>query len=228
VKSLDDIATRLIERAARAAPEYCSERLNEEWLAHSLELPAATARLKFALGCCWAVTRIDRRGAGSTQVVSSAATGELTMTAHATPAIPLSSRETNSNATANLLCEINTTPLIDIMLVLLITLIVVLPVLTHAVQIELPQESPMVAPPPEVIDLDIESDGTVVWNGTAIQNMGQLQRDFRAEALKNPQPEIRLRPNPHVKYDAVAKVLALAQRNRLKKVGFLNTARFHD
>lgn len=150
------------------------------------------------------------------------------MSAYAQRAIPLFARATHSDA-ADIVCDINTTPLIDIMLVLLVTLIIALPLLTHGVVIELPQGSPpAITPLPEAIDLDIEFDGTVLWNGTAVQSMQQLDGYLRAEASKNPQPEIRLRPNPRVKYDYVAKILALAQRDRLKKVGFINTSRFQD
>ncbi len=227
-RGLDGIAARLITRAARTAPEQCSERLREEWLAHALELPASTSRLRFALGCCWAVMMISRHGLGVTNVVSSVPTGEVIMTALAPRAIPRFSRPMNSSPAADILCEINTTPLIDIMLVLLITLIIALPLMTHGVKIDLPQGPPVGDTQPEVVDLDIEFDGAVVWNGSVIQNMQQLADDFRTEAAKNPQPEIRLRPNPRVRYDFVAKVLALAQRDRVRKVGFVNTGRFRD
>jgi biopolymer transport protein ExbD len=128
------------------------------------------------------------------------------------------------------MCEINTTPLIDVMLVLLVTLIISLPIMTHAVKLDMPQ--PNAAPPPnvkpEVIDLDIDFDGTVVWNGNTITGMDQLESYFRTEAVKDPQPEIHLRPDRRVKYDSVAKVLAAAQRNRMKRIGFVNTGEFAD
>ncbi len=150
------------------------------------------------------------------------------MAAYAGRVITLFARETPADAT-DVVCEINTTPLIDIMLVLLITLIIALPLMTNGVTIELPQGAPpALMPPPEVIDLDIDIDGTVLWNGTALQSLQQLEHYFRAEAAKNPQPQIRLRPSAHVKYDYVAKVLALAQQEHLKKVGFTSTARFQD
>jgi biopolymer transport protein ExbD len=226
---LDVITTRLIGYAARTAREQCSERFREEWLAHSWELPAPISRLQFALGCYWAALVINRHGLGIADVVSNAPAGEAIMTAYARPAIPLFARERHSDATADMLCEINTTPLIDVMLVLLITLILTLPILTHGVKIELPQGSrPPVTLPPEVIDLDIDFDGSVLWNGTTVQSMQQLENYFRAEAPKNPQPEIHLRPNPRARYDVVAKVLAMAQRNRLTKVGFTNTGSFQD
>lgn len=126
--------------------------------------------------------------------------------------------------------DINTTPLIDVMLVLLITLIMTLPVMTHAVKLDMPQaQNP---PPqdlrPEVIELEIDFDGTVVWNGTVVPSINTLEGYFRVESGKEPQPEIHLRPDRRVKYDHVAQVLAAAQRNRMKKIGFVNTAEFRE
>ena len=224
---IDHLATRLIGHAAGTAPEPCSERLHEEWLAHALELPAPVLRLRFALNCHWAAMLISRQGLGVTPVVRSAPTGEVTMTARTPRALPLFPREASADS-ASILCEINTTPLIDIMLVLLMTLIIVLPILTHGVKIELPQGAPLTDTRPQAVDLDIEFDGTVVWNGTALKNTQQLEDYFRAVAPRNPQPEIRLRPNRLARYDVVAKVLALAQRNQMKKVGFINTGAFQD
>ena len=128
------------------------------------------------------------------------------------------------------MCDINTTPLIDVMLVLLVTLIVSLPVMTHAVKLDMPQNRNQPPPEvrPEVIDLEIDFDGTVVWNGTVVNNLPQLEGYFREESTKDPQPEIHLRPDRRAKYDYVAKVLASAQRNRMKRIGFVNTAEFKD
>jgi biopolymer transport protein ExbD len=129
-----------------------------------------------------------------------------------------------------IMCEINTTPLIDVMLVLLVTLILSLPIQTHAVKLDMPppQPNPPVPPtPPEIIDLDIDFDGSVVWNGSII-SLGELDQRFHPEAVKDPQPEIHLRPDRRAKYDVVAKVLATAQRNRMTKIGFVNTAEFGE
>jgi len=128
------------------------------------------------------------------------------------------------------MCDINTTPLIDVMLVLLVTLIVSLPIMTHAVKLDMPQNKNQPPPDqrPEVIDIEVDFDGTVVWNGTVVQNVSQLEGYFREEATKEPQPEIHLRPDRRAKYDYVAKVLAAAQRNRMKKIGFVNTSEFRD
>jgi biopolymer transport protein ExbD len=126
-------------------------------------------------------------------------------------------------------CDINTTPLIDVMLVLLVTLIVTLPIMTHAVKLDMPNVTnppPPPPTPPEVIELEIDFDGTVVWNGTPVANMSQLEGYFNAERDKDPQPEIHLRPDRRAKYGIVAKVLAAAQRNHLKKIGFVNVAEF--
>ncbi len=128
------------------------------------------------------------------------------------------------------MCDINTTPLIDVMLVLLVTLIITLPVMTHAVKLDMPQTNDAPPPPvqPEVIDLEIDFDGTVVWNGTAIPDIDTLESYFHTEAAKDPQPEIHLRPDRRAKYDVVARVLAAAQRNRMKKIGFVNVSEFSE
>ena len=132
-------------------------------------------------------------------------------------------------SSAGPMCDINTTPLIDVLLVLLVTLIITLPLQTHAVKLDLPQNQNQQPPPvqPEVIDLEVDFDGTVVWNGTPV-TMQQLDGYFAAESVKNPQPEIHLNPDGMAKYDVVAKVLASAQRNRMLKIGFVNTSEFAE
>ena len=81
---------------------------------------------------------------------------------------------------------------------------------------------------PEVINLEIDGDGTVVWNGSPVASLDQLQGYSATETSKDPQPEIHLRPDRRAKYDVVAKVLAAAQRNHMKKIGFVNVAEFKD
>lgn len=128
------------------------------------------------------------------------------------------------------LCDINTTPLIDVMLVLLIMFIITIPIMTHAVKLDMPQ--PNNAPPPtvrpEVIDLEVDFDGTVVWNGTVVPSLSTLETYLRSESGKDPQPEIHMRPDRRAKYGDVAVVLAAAQRNRMQKIGFVNTSEFRD
>ncbi len=127
------------------------------------------------------------------------------------------------------MCDINTTPLIDIMLVLLITLIVTLPRMTDAVKLDMPPPNPNQPPPtvqPEVINLDIYYGGAIAWNGVPVKSFDDLDAQFKQAAAENPQPELHLNPDGHAKYDTVAQVLASAQRNHLEKIGFVNTANF--
>jgi biopolymer transport protein ExbD len=126
--------------------------------------------------------------------------------------------------------EINTTPLIDVMLVLLIMFIITIPVMTHAVKLDMPRptDAPPPPVPPEIIQLEIDFDGTIVWNGTPLSDINQLEGYFRQESQKDPQPELHLRPDKRARYDTVARVLASAQRNRMKKIGFVNITEFRD
>lgn len=127
--------------------------------------------------------------------------------------------------------EINTTPLIDVMLVLLIMFIITIPVMTHAVKLDMPRPNPnSVEPPvpPEVIELEIDFDGTILWNGTTVSSLGTLERYFSVESGKQPQPELHVRANKRAKYDNVAKVLALAQRQGMNKIGFVGMEQFAE
>jgi biopolymer transport protein ExbD len=128
------------------------------------------------------------------------------------------------------MCDMNTTPLIDVMLVLLIMFIITIPIMTHAVKLDMPQPNNAPPPPvrPEVIDLEVDFDGTVVWNGTVVPSIQTLETYFRSESGKDPQPEIHLRPDRRAKYGSVAIVLASAQRNHMKKIGFVNTSEFRE
>ena len=122
------------------------------------------------------------------------------------------------------MCDINTTPLIDVMLVLLVTLIVSLPIMTHAVKLDMPNPNAQPPPPdtpPEVIDLEIDSDGTVVWNGNPVQDMNILEGYFHNEAVKDPQPEIHIRGDKETRYEAIGRVMYMIQRGGIVKVGFL-------
>lgn len=128
------------------------------------------------------------------------------------------------------MCDINTTPLIDVMLVLLIMLIITIPVMTHAVKLDMPRPNDAPPPPvkPEVIEIGIDFDGTVVWNGTTVSSVDVLDGYFSQEAQKDPQPELHMRPDKRARYDVVARVLASAQRHRMKKIGFVNVSEFRD
>jgi biopolymer transport protein ExbD len=130
--------------------------------------------------------------------------------------------------------EINTTPLIDVMLVLIIVLIMSIPVMTHATKLDMPQtNNPPPPVRPDVIQIDIDFDGTIVWNGTVVSGIPQLESFFRsarvaAESSGRPQPEIHLRPDGRSNYETTALVMAAAQRNRMQKMGFVNTAEFRE
>ena len=122
--------------------------------------------------------------------------------------------------------DINMTPLIDVMLVLLIMFIITIPVMTHAVKLDMPRASN--APStvqPVVINLEIDFDGTVLWNGTPVE-YESLEGYFRREAANDPQPELHIRPSKRAKYDVVARVLASAQRNGMRKIGFVGNEQF--
>jgi len=122
--------------------------------------------------------------------------------------------------------DINMTPLIDVMLVLLIMFIITIPVMTHAVKLDMPRatNAPSTAQP-VVINLEIDFDGTVLWNGTAVE-IEALEGYFRREAAIDPQPELHIRPSKRAKYDVVARVLASAQRNGMRKIGFVGNEQF--
>jgi biopolymer transport protein ExbD len=122
--------------------------------------------------------------------------------------------------------DINMTPLIDVMLVLLIMFIITIPVMTHAVKLDMPRASN--APSqvqPVVINLEIDFDGTVLWNGTPVE-IEALEGYFRTESANDPQPELHIRPSKRAKYDVVARVLASAQRNGMRKIGFVGNEQF--
>jgi biopolymer transport protein ExbD len=118
--------------------------------------------------------------------------------------------------------EINMTPLIDVMLVLLIIFIITLPSQTHAIKIDNPLPHPD-APrtQPEVIDLQIDFDGTLLWNKTAVDR-ATMQDYITAEAKKSPQPEVHITVDKFANYETVAQTLADLQRRGLQKIGFVN------
>jgi biopolymer transport protein ExbD len=123
-------------------------------------------------------------------------------------------------ADGEVMVEMNTTPLIDVMLVLLVLLIVTLPVQTHAVKLDMP--APNATPPtvvPETVELGVDFDGTVTWNGMAVDRP-TMDAYFADAARKDPQPEIHVNANRLAKYDAVARVLADAQRLGATHIGF--------
>ena len=128
----------------------------------------------------------------------------------------------------DVMVDMNTTPLIDVMLVLLVMLIITIPIQTHAVKLDLPQANN--APPsdvmPVVVDLEIDFDGTPIWNGSPVASRAQLDKYLEDTANQVPQPELHLRPNRLAKYDVVARTLADAQRLGVTKIGFVGTEQY--
>ncbi len=123
--------------------------------------------------------------------------------------------------------EINTTPLIDVMLVLLVMLIITIPIQLHSVNLNMPQGNP---PPqvekPQVVTIDVDFDGTIYWNGETVANREQLEAKMRDAASLAVQPEIHLRPNKLAEYKDVAMVMASAQRLGLVKLGLVGNEQF--
>ncbi|HSI29634.1 MAG: ExbD/TolR family protein [Methylophilus sp.] len=118
--------------------------------------------------------------------------------------------------------EINTTPLVDVMLVLLVIFIITAPLLTHAVKIDLPQAtSQPQEEKPEVIDLAVDADGKLYWNDAEIDQSTLVMR-MKDESVKQQQPELQIRADKNTRYQVLAEVLAQAQTAGMKKVGFVS------
>jgi biopolymer transport protein ExbD len=125
------------------------------------------------------------------------------------------------NTTGQSYSQINVTPLIDVMLVLLIIFIITLPHQTHAIKINNPRPNPEPSPPTEVIALQIDFDGTVFWNKVPVDR-ATMSAYISAEALKSPQPEVHIIVDKFARYEVVAQTLADLQRRGLKDIGFVN------
>jgi biopolymer transport protein ExbD len=134
----------------------------------------------------------------------------------------------STSGTDEPMCDVNTTPLIDVMLVLLVMLIVTLPVQNHATKLDMPIPTSNPPKPSERVVIEIDSDGTIVWNGGTVASIPALDQLFSQEENKAELPEIHLRPARRVKYDVVANVLASAQRHHMTKLGFANVSEFAD
>ncbi|HEY5900094.1 MAG TPA: biopolymer transporter ExbD [Burkholderiales bacterium] len=134
---------------------------------------------------------------------------------------------TSGGRDPDVMVDINTTPLIDVMLVLLIMLIITIPIQTHAVKLNMPVgKPPPQTTPPQVVTIDIDFDGTLIWNGETLAGRPELEARLRNAAAMQDQPELHLRPNKLVKYRNVAMVMASAQRLGLTKVGIIGHEQF--
>ena len=124
------------------------------------------------------------------------------------------------------MADINVTPLVDVMLVLLIIFIVTAPIMTYPIAVDLPQRvlnpPPVTRDPPPPIDLRVDASNQVYWNNSPV-NVADLQQKMEEEVQKDPtnQPELRIDANPDSEYEVMAKILAQAKNAQMKKIGFV-------
>jgi biopolymer transport protein ExbD len=127
----------------------------------------------------------------------------------------------NENNNQAPMAEINVTPMVDVMLVLLVIFIITAPLFTHAVKLDLPNAQSTAAPEkPETITLSINAEGKLFWNNAEINEQELMQR-FAIAAQKKPAPELHLRADKSTRYEVIAKVMAGAQNNGISKIGFV-------
>ncbi len=127
----------------------------------------------------------------------------------------------------DVMIDINTTPLIDVMLVLLVMLIITVPIQLHAVNLNMPVGNP--PPPieqPQVVTIDVDFDGTIFWNGELVPEKAALEARLIDAAARPVQPEVHLRPNKLAEYKDVAAVMAAAQRLGVTKLGLVGNEQF--
>ncbi len=127
-----------------------------------------------------------------------------------------------SNAHTQPMSEINTTPLVDVMLVLLVIFIITAPLLTHAVKIDLPQATSQPLPEkPQVISLAIDATGKTYWNDAPIEQ-AMLKSRLEEAAKQTPQPELQIRADKETRYQLLSEVMADAQNAGITKLGFIS------
>ena len=123
--------------------------------------------------------------------------------------------------------DINTTPLIDVMLVLLIMLIITIPVQLHSINLDMPTGTPPpVTKKPTTVRIEIDARNVVRWNDKTLSDRAELDALLQQASQQQPQPEIHIKPQGKAKYEAVAGVLASAQRNGLTKLGIVGSEQF--
>jgi biopolymer transport protein ExbD len=134
----------------------------------------------------------------------------------------VSTQTTTDNPSGEPMLDINVTPLIDVLLVLLIMFIITLPVQTHAVKLDLPQDN--TAPPPPIMPTKnkvvITATNQILWNGTPVSTQ-QLRAFLDATQQMDPIPELHLQPEPNARYEVVDQVLAVTKRAHVEKMGFV-------
>ena len=130
-------------------------------------------------------------------------------------------QDATSDGDSEVMNEINMTPLVDVMLVLLIIFIITVPVMKHAVNVELPTATNQPqAPKPEAIQLSVDAQGHYYWNQNRVAD-GELPALLTAQAGQEPQPELHIRGDKAVRYEFVAQAMAAAQQAGLRKIGFI-------
>ena len=128
---------------------------------------------------------------------------------------------------SEIMVEINTTPLIDVMLVLLIMLILTIPIQTHAVKLDMPAPSNAApAAPPLVVQIDVDASGVVAWDGVPLGDRAQLETHLTEAATSTPPTELHLRADAGAPYRSVATVMASAQRLGVTRIGLVGNERF--
>lgn len=134
----------------------------------------------------------------------------------------MSMQTTSDNSSGEPMMDINTTPLIDVMLVLLIMFIITIPIQTHAVKLDLPQNTNSPPPPIEPTKniVVVTKEGTILWNGTQV-SMDQLRTYLDQTQQMNPVPELHLQPEATSRYELVDEVLAVTKRAHVQKMGFV-------
>jgi biopolymer transport protein ExbD len=133
----------------------------------------------------------------------------------------------SSNAEPEVMMDINTTPLIDVMLVLLIMLIITIPAQLHSVNLDMPvNASAAKKVDPVVIKIDVDAQSVVNWNGKPIGSRAEMEQKLIEAAAMQPQPELHIRSHAKAKYEAVAGVMASAQRIGLTKLGIVGSEQF--
>lgn len=142
----------------------------------------------------------------------------------------MSMQTTSDNASGEPMIDINVTPLIDVMLVLLIMLIITIPPQTHAVKLDLPVNQPNVPPPPiEPVKntVGVTAQGAITWNGTTI-TQDQLRSYLEVTQQMNPIPELHLQPDATARYELVDEVLAITKKAHVQKMGFVGNEYYQN
>ncbi|MFG6429600.1 ExbD/TolR family protein [Roseateles sp. LYH14W] len=117
---------------------------------------------------------------------------------------------------------INTTPLVDVMLVMLIIFLITVPVVTQTIAVSLPKETNIIrVTKPENIEISVSKDGDVYWNTRLIPDMDSLVQSLGKEAVKNPQPEVHIRGDDKSRYESVGRVIFACQRAGIMKINFV-------